>query len=284
MFVTPHQMLEKARAARSAVGSFNVVNLETAQAVATAAERTNTPVMIQVYHEDLKHMPAAQTGALVRAIASNSSVDIALHLDHGHSLEQVRECIECGFTSVMIDASDLEFERNVEITRQVVELAASHGVFVEAALGHILDGTATLAERKLCFTIPGEVEEFVTRTQVNALAVAVGTAHGDLASGPTIDFDLLNDISSRSTAFLVMHGGSGIADADMTRLIAHGITKVNIGTSLMNAHVAGMRRMLDDSESCSLKAALTSARQSAVGLVTSKIGLFQCDGAASEVV
>ena len=220
-----------------AVGAFNVHNMEDVQAVVWAAEEMGTPVIVMASESALKYAGVPYIARLVQTAAEQVSVPIALQLDHGHSLEIVKACIQWGFTSVMIDGSRLPFAENVALTRSVVELAHAHGVSVEAELGRVggKEDDLEVADRDAYLTDPGQAVEFVEQTGIDILAPAVGTAHGLYKGEPRLDFARLREIAARVDVPLVLHGGSVLPAETVRETIRCGIAKVNIGTDLKYA-------------------------------------------------
>jgi ketose-bisphosphate aldolase len=268
------EMLADARKNRYAVGAFNTLNLEMVHAIVRAAESEATPVIVQVWHGDLELLGGRYIGAIARIAAESASVPIALQLDHGQTEEQVRSCIDWGFTSVMIDLSSSSFEDNLNQTREIVKLAHARGVSVEAELGRIFSGEYTVERQKSSLTDLDLAGKFALETRVDALAVSVGTAHGAYSYGPDIDFDLLRRIIEKADVPIVVHGGSFTAPNDIIRMIELGVAKINIGTELMLAFVNGVRDKLSEQNSTSARQALVYARDRVRNLVQEKIRLL----------
>lgn len=241
-------LLADARKKQYAVGAFNVLNLEMVQAIVKAAEDEKTPVILQVAHGDLGHVGGPYVAAIAKVAAETASVPVALQLDHGQNLAQITSCIDCGFSSIMIDLSSSDFHENLTHTKDVVKIAHEKGVSVEAELGKIFSGKTTVDRQKSSLTNPDSAAEFVRATEVDALAVSVGTAHGVYKFGPEIDFDLLERIIEVVPVPIVMHGGSYTPDGDMIKMIKMGVAKVNIGTELMMGFIGGLKDALTDAE------------------------------------
>ena len=229
-----------ARQKHFTVGGFNIMNMETLQAVVRAAEKTDSPVIVQVYYEDLVHAGARYFAAMAEVAAEESSIPICMSLDHGKSFEQAVSCIEAGFSGVMIDLSTEDLLSNIEDTKKVVEIAHSHGVSVEAELGKIFDANAPLEVRNSSMTNPHIAREFVQKTGVDSLAVSIGTAHGVYSSKPEINFPLLRELVSTIEIPIVVHGGSDTPDEDIIKIVRSGVAKINIGTDLMKAFNQGL--------------------------------------------
>jgi ketose-bisphosphate aldolase len=219
-----------------AAGAFNVVNMEMIQAVIDCAEKNGVGAVVQIYWEnDLDHLTKHYAVAMTKAGAENASVPIALQLDHGCETELLKGCIDAGFSSVMADFSAHPYEKNIELTREIVEYAHAKGATVEAELGQIVLGTEGKDEISSHMTDPAMVSDFLEKTGVDALAVAIGTAHGVYSEAPVIDFERLEKILSLASKPIVVHGGSKVPDEDVKRMARLGISKLNIGFDLMNA-------------------------------------------------
>ena len=217
-FVTTTEMFRKAYEGGYAIGAFNANNMEIIQGITEAAKECRAPVIIQVSPSAMRYANVTYLVKMIEAAEKETGLPIALHLDHGDSFEVCKECIENGFTSVMIDASSKPFEENVAITRQVVEYAHAHGVVVEAELGALagVEDDVVVSEEHSCYTDPNEVEEFVHRTGIDSLAIAIGTSHGAYkfkpGTKPQLRFDILEEVSRRLPGFpIVLHGASSVA-------------------------------------------------------------------------
>ncbi|NLV91012.1 MAG: class II fructose-bisphosphate aldolase [Firmicutes bacterium] len=231
-----------------AVGAFNAFNVETTQAVVAAAEAEKSPVILLVYDGHQRHFGIAESAAIGRALAEAASVPVALHLDHGASFEMVVKCLQAGYTGVMFDGSRLPYEDNVAITKRVTEVAHLCGVSVEAELGQVGVAARGDGAKADLMTAPDQAADFVAQTQVDALAVAIGNAHGFYTDTPKLDFERLAAINEAVSVPLVLHGGTGIPDDDLRRAIELGIRKVNIGTEVMTAFGTTLREALKNTE------------------------------------
>ena len=215
--VNTKEMLEKAYAGGYAVGAFNVNNMEIVQGITEAAKELNSPLILQVSSGARKYANHIYLMKLVEAALEETGLPIALHLDHGDTFELCKSCIDGGFTSVMIDGSHHSFEENIELTRRVVEYAHPRGVVVEGELGRLagVEDDVNVSAEDASYTRPEEVEEFVTRTGVDSLAIAIGTSHGAFkfkpGQKPQLRFDILEDIERRLPGFpIVLHGASSV--------------------------------------------------------------------------
>lgn len=232
--VNPLSFIKKADQCGAAIASFNVHNLETIQAVVDGAKKERCPVIIQTTPGTLKHAGIPYICAIVKAAAEEADIPIALHVDHCKSFEVIMQCIRYGYTSVMIDSAHLPYEENVEMVKKVVECAHSVGVAVEGELGRIggTEDDMTIDERTATFTVPSEAKDFVEKTGLDTLAVAIGTAHGEYKGEPKLDFERLSEIRALIDLPLVLHGASGVPDYQIKESLKRGISKINIATEL----------------------------------------------------
>ena len=270
--VTTTDMFKKAYEGGYAIGAFNVNNMEIVQGITEAAGELKSPLILQVSKGARAYANHTYLVKLVEAALIENDIPIALHLDHGPDFETCKACIDGGFTSVMIDASHYDFEKNIEITRRVVDYAHERGVVVEAELGKLagVEDDVKVADADAAYTQPDEVEEFVSRTGVDSLAIAIGTSHGAFkfkpGQKPQLRFDILDEISRRIPNFpIVLHGassvsqeyvkiiqanGGNLADAigipeEMLRQAARSaVCKINIDSDLRLAMTAGVREVL----------------------------------------
>ena len=238
MLVPSKDLVTRARKDGYAVGAFNAVNMETAQAIFGAAEETRSPFIIQITQTTLRYTEPEELFTLIRARGEKATVPFAIHLDHGRSFEVCMKFLRLGVTSLMIDGSLQEdgksprsYAENVEVTRRVVECAHAVGVTVEAEIGR-LGQITTEAEAGEHLTDPKEAAQFVEETGVDMLAVAIGTTHGLYKGTPHIAHDRLKEIAAKVPIPLVMHGGTGVPDEDVRKGVSLGIGKVNIDTQI----------------------------------------------------
>jgi tagatose 1,6-diphosphate aldolase GatY/KbaY len=280
-YVTSREMLLKAQAGRYAVGSFNIENMEMAQAVVDAAERTKSPAILATTSSTARYAPPAVFHAVVRALADAASVPIALHLDHGDSPESAEAALACGYSSVMMDGSKLPFDENIAVVRRVVEAAKRCGVPVEAELGKVGGKEDEHEVKDPGYTDPREAVDFVAATAIDSLAVAIGTAHGVYKSEPKLDVERLSEIRKVVSIPLVLHGSSGLSDDAVRECVARGICKVNFATELRQAFTAGMRKALAEKpEGFDPKLFLKPAREAVAALVMERIAVLGSNGKA----
>ena len=226
-------LLDKATREHRACGAFNVNNMEMIIGILQAAEETNTPIILQLAETRLKYSPLDLIGPMMVQAARQARLDVAVHLDHGLTIETVKKALDFGFSSVMLDASALHFEENIRKTQEVVALARTYGATVESELG-LVGGNEGNGDHEIHFTNQADAQEFVSRTGIDALAVAIGNAHGNYPVTPKLAFDVLEQIQARVSVPLVLHGGSGISDKDFQRSITLVIRKINIATASFN--------------------------------------------------
>lgn len=298
--VTGNELLVKARAHGYAVGAFNTSNLEITQAIFDAAAELRSPVMVATSQSAIEYAGAGNIRALVQNLAEAAEIPAALHLDHGTDLGAIEDCINGGWTSIMIDGSHHPFEENAEVTRRVVEMAHARGISVEAELGRLVgvEDEVSVEEGEAVFTDPDEAAVFVERTGCDSLAVAIGTSHGayKFKSDPRLAIDRLQEIAARVSIPLVLHGASavppdvlelaqrygatlkgarGVPAESIGEAIPHGIAKINIDTDLRLAFTGRVREMLAESpEVFDPRKILGAAREGMKEVVASKIGLF----------
>jgi tagatose 1,6-diphosphate aldolase GatY/KbaY len=243
--VSPLILLTDAQQNRYAVGAFNIENMEMAQAVTDAAERLQTPVIIQTTPSTLKYAGADLFAAMVSALAAKMKTPVALHLDHGSSFALAAQAMKAGYTGVMIDGSPLPYEENIILTAEVVKAARAAGIPVEAELGCVGGKEeADMDEHASQYTDPSQAAEFVARTGVDSLAVAIGTAHGVYRETPRLDIARLSAIRGLVDIPLVLHGASGISGSVLRQCIREGIRKINFATELRIAYSDGVKDYL----------------------------------------
>lgn len=271
------ELLKQAEAGGYGIGAFNCNNMEIVQAIMAAAEAEHAPVIMQASQGAIKYAGIDYIVAMAKLAAERARIPAALHLDHGTSFEQVVQCIRAGFSSVMIDGSKLPLAENIALTRRVIDLARAVGVSVEAELGKIggTEDDITVSEREALFTDPGEAGFFVRETGVDALAVAVGTAHGQYKGVPELDFNRLEKIKSEAKIPIVLHGSSGVPDEAIREAIRLGVRKVNIDTNIREAFTAAARKVLTvNPQEIDPRKVLAPAREAAIAVIREKIRIF----------
>ena len=242
MLVTMNDLLLPAKAGGYGVGFFNAVNVEMARAIIETAEELRAPVMVGTAEVLLPATPLERVAEYLIPMAQKASVPVCVHYDHGLSFARCMQALKLGFTSVMYDCSTAPYEENVTRVAEMVKICHAMGATVEGELGHVGDNelAGKLESPSDYYTDPATAEDFVRRTGVDALAVAVGNAHGDYKFPPTLDFDRIETISALTGLPLVLHGGSGLSDDDFRTAVSKGVCKVNIFTDLDKAGKAGI--------------------------------------------
>ena len=278
--VTTEKMLTDAQAGGYAVGAFNAENMEMVMAIIDAAVACRAPVIIQTTPSTLRYAEPAVYAANVRSLAERALVPVAIHLDHGNSFSLAVRSMYSGYTSVMIDGSQKPFEENIALTRSVVEVAACLGIPVEAELGTVGGKEDDLEAAGGC-TRPEEAAEFVERTGISSLAVAIGTAHGVYKSAPKLDVPRLMEIRKAVSVPLVLHGASGLSDDSIRACVREGICKVNFATELRIAYTEGLREVLGtDHGVYDPKVYGREAMKRVTALVASRMEVCGCVGKA----
>ena len=229
------ELLSWAENNNCAVGAFSVGNMEMIIGAVKAAEEMNTPIILQIAEKRMKQSPMHLMAPMMVSAAKNAKVPVAVHLDHGLTMDCIKTALEYGFTSVMLDGSLLPFEENIELTKKVRAEAYKYGATVEAELGVVGGNEGDTAVHKIQCTDPAKALEFCEKTGVDCLAVAIGNAHGNYPVLPELRFDVLEDIYKRTDTPLVLHGGTGITDEMFRRAISLGIRKINIATASFDA-------------------------------------------------
>ena len=303
--VTTKEMFEKAYKGGYAIGAFNVNNMELVQGIVEAGKETQAPLILQVSSGARKYAKHGYLVHLVQAAVEDTGLPIALHLDHGDSFELCKDCIDGGFTSVMIDASHYPFEENIALTRRVVEYAHDHGVVVEAELGRLagIEDAVNVSDADAAFTRPDEVEEFVSRTGVDSLAIAIGTSHGayKFKGEAHLRFDILQEVGKRLPNFpIVLHGASsvmpeyveminqyggampgaqGVPEDLLRKAASMAVCKINIDSDLRLAVTAAIRKHLMENPShFDPRQYLAPAREAVKEVVAHKIvHVLGCD-------
>ncbi len=308
--VTSKEMFQKAYDGGYAIGAFNVNNMEIIQGITEAAKEVNAPLILQVSAGARKYANHTYLVKLVEAALAETNLPICLHLDHGDSFELCKSCIDGGFTSVMIDGSHHSFEDNIELTKKVVEYAHARGVVVEGELGRLagIEDDVNVSDEDASYTRPSEVEEFVTRTGVDSLAIAIGTSHGAYkfkpGQKPELRFDILKEVEKRLPNFpIVLHGASSVIPEYVEMINANGgnmpdaigipeemlreaaksaVCKINIDSDLRLALTGSIRKyMAENPAHFDPRQYLSPARAAIKDLVKKKIvNVLGCDGKA----
>ena len=241
-------LLRRAEEKNIGCGAFSVGNMEMVRGAIRAAEELDTPIILQIAEVRLKNSPLHLMGPMMVQAAKEAKVDVAVHLDHGLTFETVDKALELGFTSVMLDASTLPFEENIARVKAVVEKVRKYGATVEAELGLVGGSEDGSCDHGIRCTDPDDAVVYARETGIDALAVAIGNAHGNYPVAPTLAFDVLEKIHERVDIPLVLHGGSGITDKDFQKAISLGIRKVNIATASFNSLTAHVEKYMESTD------------------------------------
>ena len=279
--VTSEQMLLDAQKGGYAVGAFNVENMEMVKAVIAAAEELRAPVMLQTTPSTVKYGSLDTYFGIVAAEAKKASVPVCLHLDHGSSFDLAVQAIKAGYTSVMIDGSHESFEDNIAVSKKVVDAAKACGIPVEAELGKVGGKEDDLEAEADTNTDPAEAKEFVERTGVSSLAIAIGTAHGFYAGTPVLDKERVSEIRKVVSVPLVLHGASGLSDDDVKECVERGMCKVNFATELRVAYTdAGKKLLKEKPDTFDPKKLGIVGMEAVKNLVMERMKVCGCDGKA----
>lgn len=268
--------LKACQQSHTAILATNFYNFETLTAVMRAAAATGAPVMLQLTRSSIEYMGLRQAVSMGRRAMEDYGVEGWVHLDHGGSVELVRQCLDAGFDSVMIDASERPFEQNVETTRRVVEMARPYGANVEAELGYVAKLGQTQGGG---FTTPEDAALFVGQTGVDALAVAIGSAHGFYKLPPHLDIERLKQIHAATPVVLVLHGSSGIPHPMVQQAIANGIAKVNLATEIKDTFMRALKEVLLSTDEIDLRKVFPKAVAPVVALLEEK---YRMTGSATK--
>ena len=279
--VTSEKMLLDAQKGGYAVGAFNIENMEMVKAVIAAAEELRAPVMLQTTPSTVKYGTVDTYAAIVAAEAKKATVPVCLHLDHGSSYELAMAAMEAGYTSVMIDGSHEDFENNIAVSKKVADVAKEKGIPVEAELGKVGGKEDDLEAEADTNTDPKEAKEFVERTGVSSLAIAIGTAHGFYAGTPVLDKERVSEIRELVSVPLVLHGASGLTDEDVRECVERGICKVNFATELRVAYTDAIKELLAEKpETFDPKKFGVVGMEAVKQLVMERMKVCGCDGKA----
>ena len=279
--VTSKEMLLDAQRGNYAVGACNAENMEMVKAIIQAAEELKAPVMIQTTPSTVKYGTLETFFGIVSAEAAKATVPVCLHLDHGSSFELAMQAIKAGYTSVMIDGSHEDFEGNVAISKKVADVANALNIPVEAELGKVGGKEDDLEANADTNTDPQEAKEFVERTGITSLAVAIGTAHGFYAGTPVLDKERVSEIRKVVDVPLVLHGASGLSEEDVRECVERGMCKVNFATELRVAYTDAVKKLLEEKpETYDPKKLGVVGIEAVKEVVKSRMVMCGCDGKA----
>ena len=273
--LTLQEKFKQLQVQQEALLATNFYNFETLKGVVEAARLVKKPIILQLTKNSIDYLGLPVAVGLAKSMLKYYAVEGWIHLDHGDSYELVARCLDAGFASVMIDASEKPFDENVKLTKSVVKLAEQYGANVEAELGYI----AKLGQQtdKVGFTEPVDAKRFVEETGVNALAVAIGSAHGFYKVEPKLDLDRLSEIRKVTNAALVLHGGSGIPHNVLQEAIKRGICKINLATEIKNIFMKTLKNKLTNEDEIDLRTIFPVATTAVTKLVSDKLQAIQIE-------
>lgn len=278
---TSEYILKKAQEGHYAVGAFNAENMEMVQAIISAAEELNAPVMIQTTPGTIRYASPDLYLANVRAVADTVKIPVVMHLDHGDSFGLAMKALRAGYTSIMIDGSKEVFDKNAALTKSVVDACKPSNIPVEGELGKVGGKEDDTESTGTGYTDPDEAVEFVRRTGVSSLAVGVGTAHGVYATTPVLNTKLIGVLRGKLDVPMVLHGASGLSDDAVRECIRQGICKVNFATELRIAYTNAVKKYLEENpKTIDPKKFGAPAREAVKQLVMQRIKVLGCDGKA----
>jgi fructose-bisphosphate aldolase class II len=270
-------LLHKAEQENYAVGSFSVANMEMIIGTIKAAEELKSPIILQIAEVRLKQSPLKLIGPVMVNAAKEAKIPVAVHFDHGVTIENIQEAIKLGFTSVMIDGSKLPLDENIQLTKKIVELAQASGVDTEAEIGKVGGSEDGSENIKMLYTDVKEAELFYESTKVDALAIAIGNAHGVYKGDPKLNFEILQNINECLDVPLVLHGGSGISEDDFRRCIDLGIRKINVATATFISVENAVRNLYNASTNIGYYDLHEAEIEGAYNNVKKHIKIFRCE-------
>ena len=248
MYVSMKGMLERANQGNYAVMAINCFNIETARAVIEAAQEERAPMIVNIVQEHMvNHCDSELIAPIVKKLAQRASVEVALNFDHGEEVHLLKKALHDGYSSVMVDASRFDLEGNIKMTREIVEFAQAYGASVEGEIGCMGGSEGGNYTSETMKTDPQEAKRFAQETGIDALAISIGTSHGNYPEGyvPEFDFTRLKEIKEITKMPLVLHGGSGSGDENIKKCVEFGINKINVGCDFMNANTNSIKRQLN---------------------------------------
>lgn len=273
--VNMKNLLRDAKAAKTAVGAFNVGNMEMIIGAVKAAEELHQPIILQIAEKRLAHSPLNLMGPMMVSAAKASSIDIAVHLDHGTNLDLIQQALTLGFTSVMYDGSAYPLKENIEKTKEVLSLAARYHASVEGEIGVVGGNEGGEIDHVISYTDPEEAVIFAKETRVDALALSIGNAHGNYQTAPKLNFDLLKITCEKIDTPLVLHGGTGLSPADFQQAIRSGVHKINVATACFTGLTEGAESYFQQTQNPNYFGLNESMINGFYGKVKEHILLFQ---------
>ena len=286
-FVNGKNMLQHAYENNYGVGAFSAHNAETIQAIIWAAEEEQAPVMIQIGQRVIQYIGLEETKKMIDTFAENTSVPIAIHLDHSRSFEQTVKAMQLGFQSVMFDGSSLPFKDNVATTKKVAEIAKLLKIGSEGEIGKIggTEDDITVEEKDALFTTVEEASSFAEQTKIDYIAISIGTAHGIYQDIPNLNLTRLEEISKEVNIPVVLHGGSSVPDEQVQKAISLGVAKINVDTELRQSFTLGIQEVFKDNPNeWHLAVSLERGREKMKHKVIEKIRAFGSNGKAKDLL
>lgn len=281
MYVSMKNMLADANANNYAVMAINCFNIETVRSVIRAAEAEEAPIIVNIFQDHLlNHCDSELITPVVKILAERSGVNVALNFDHGQEKEYLIKAIDDGFSSVMVDASRFDLEGNIKMTKEIADYAHRHGVSVEGEIGCLGASEGGAFTQDAMYTDPQQAKIFVEQTNIDALAVSIGTSHGNYPEGmvPKFDIERLKEIKRLTNAPLVLHGGSGSGTENIVNSVKCGINKINVGCDFMNANRNAVQKILKDNPDINYFDLIHGIEKESIELVRYYIGLSGSSG------
>ncbi|MEE1351455.1 MAG: class II fructose-bisphosphate aldolase [Clostridia bacterium] len=281
MYVSMKKMLADANANNYAVMAINCFNIETARTVIKAAEMEDAPIIVNIFQDHLvTHCDSELITPVVKTLAERSRVNVALNYDHGQDVDLLIKAIDDGFSSVMVDASRYEMDENIRITKEIADYAHSHGASVEGEIGCLGASEGGAFTQDAMYTDPEQAKIFFEKTNIDALAISIGTSHGNYPEGmvPKFDIDRLKEIKRLTHAPLVLHGGSGSGEENILLSVKNGINKINVGCDFMNANRDAIKKMLNENPEINYFDLIHGTEKESLELVRYYIGLSGSKG------
>lgn len=272
--MTLKQKYKELRKNGSALVAANIYNFETINGIVQAAKKEEVPVILQTSIRTIDYLGVKVTANLAKTVLEQNDVQGWVHLDHTDSFDLIKECLDAGFDSVMIDASDKPLDENIAITKRVVDLAAKYDASVEAELGHVADPGDDAADSTF-YTKPNEAKKFVESTGINALAVAVGSAHGFYETEPQLNMELLKKIHQSTECALVLHGGSGIPAPQIQESIRNGVRKFNLATEFKSAFMKSLKKEIKTSSNLDIRKVFRNPTHKITDIVSQKMKIIK---------
>ncbi len=281
MYVSMKNMLADANANNYAIMAINCFNIETVRSVIRAAELEDSPIIVNIFQDHLlTHCDSELITPVVKILAQRSNVNVALNFDHGQEKEYLIKAIDDGFSSVMVDASRFDLENNIKMTKEIADYAHKHGASVEGEIGCLGASEGGAFTQDAMYTDPQQAKIFVERTGIDALAISIGTSHGNYPEGmiPKFDIERLKEIKRLTNAPLVLHGGSGSGEENIINSVKNGINKINVGCDFMNANRDATAKLLKENPDINYFDLVHATEKESIELVRYYIGLSGSKG------